>query len=196
MRSGYRLHQSVGRARDKALSLLVRGAFASFGSHSVLAHPVRLGGVERIRIGSGVYIGASSWLQVVEPAGHDPNQTRPEVVIDIADDVRMSGMCVVSGALDIRIERGALLARNVYVADHGHAFADDERAIHEQGIDSLAPVRIGAGAWLGQNVVVLPGADIGRGSIVGANSVVRGVVPDRCVAVGAPARVVRSLDDD
>ncbi|MEZ5245299.1 MAG: acyltransferase [Acidimicrobiales bacterium] len=194
MRSGYHLHQALTRVRDKGLSLMVRGAFASFGRHSVLAHPVRLGGVERIRIGSGVYIGASSWLQVVDPPeGSGP---QPDVVIDIADNVRMSGMCVISGATSIRIEEGALLARNVYVADHGHAFMADDVAIHEQGISSLEAVRIGAGAWLGQNVVLLPGADIGRGAIVGANSVVRGTVPDRSVAVGAPARVVRALDDD
>ncbi|MDW3219313.1 MAG: acyltransferase [Acidimicrobiales bacterium] len=194
MRSGYRLHQAYTRARDKFVSTLVRGAFASFGSHSVLAHPVRLGGVERIRIGSGVYIGAASWLQVVDPEpGGEP---QPDIVIDIGDNVRMSGMCVISGAARIRIEEGALLARNVYVADHGHAFTADDIAIHEQGISSVEPVRVGAGAWLGQNVVLLPGADIGRGSIIGANSVVRGTVPDRSVAVGAPARVVRSLDDD
>lgn len=194
MRSGYRLYQALTRARDKIVSLMVRGAFASFGSHSVLAHPVRLGGVERIRIGSGVYIGAASWLQVVDPEpGSGP---QPDVVIDIGDDVRMSGMCVISGATSIVIEDGALLARNVYVADHGHAFAADDVAIHEQGIGSVAGVRVGAGAWLGQNVVLLPGADIGRGSIVGANSVVRGAVPDRSIAVGAPARVVRSLDGD
>ncbi|MEQ8841230.1 MAG: acyltransferase [Acidimicrobiales bacterium] len=190
---GYRAYRGYGRVRDKVASLMVRGAFESFGAHSVLAHPVRLSGVEHIRIGSGVYIGASSWLQVID----DPSSTgkRSEVVIDIADDVRMSGMCVISGATEIRIEKGALLARNVYVADHGHAFADGDKAIHEQGIDSIAPVRIGAGAWLGQNVVLLPGADVGRQSIVGANSVVRGVIPDRAIAVGAPARVVRTIDD-
>ncbi len=193
MSSGYRAYRTYSRVRDKLVSLMVRGAFESFGSHSVLAHPVRLGGVSRIRIGSGVYIGAGSWLQVLDNPAGAPDQ--PDVVIDIADDVRMSGMCVISGAVQIRIEKGALLARNVYVADHGHAFDDDDKPIREQGIDSISPVRIGAGAWLGQNVVLLPGADVGRQSIVGANSVVRGVIPDRSIAVGAPARVVRTIDE-
>jgi len=56
-------------------------------------------------------------------------------------------------------------------------------------------VRIGAGSWLGHGVVVLPGADIGKHVVVGANSVVTGVIPDNCVAVGAPARVIRRFDD-
>jgi acetyltransferase-like isoleucine patch superfamily enzyme len=81
----------------------------------------------------------------------------------------------------------------VYVADHSHAFADTTRAVLDQGIDRVAPVEIGDGAWLGENVVVGPGVRIGRGAVVGANSVVLDDVPDHSVAVGAPARVVRTL---
>jgi len=55
-------------------------------------------------------------------------------------------------------------------------------------------VSIGDGSWLGHGVVVLPGARIGRHVVVGANSVVTGEIPDRSVAVGAPARVVRRHD--
>jgi acetyltransferase-like isoleucine patch superfamily enzyme len=57
-------------------------------------------------------------------------------------------------------------------------------------------VEIGDGALLGQNVVVCPGVRIGRGAVVGANSVVRDDIPDRAIAVGAPARVVRLLDGE
>jgi acetyltransferase-like isoleucine patch superfamily enzyme len=86
------------------------------------------------------------------------------------------------------------MARNVYIADHRHAFDDPGRAILDQGIEQLEPIEIGDGAWLGQNVVVGPGVRIGRGAVIGANSVVLADVPDRTVAVGAPARVVRSID--
>jgi acetyltransferase-like isoleucine patch superfamily enzyme len=88
------------------------------------------------------------------------------------------------------------MARNVYIADHRHAFEDEGRAVLDQGIEQVAPVEIGEGAWLGQNVVVGPGVRIGRGAVVGANSVVLGDVPDHAVAVGAPARVVRTLIED
>ena len=55
------------------------------------------------------------------------------------------------------------------------------------------PVRIGAGSWLGHGTVVLPGATIGRHVVIGANSVVRGTIPDFCVAAGNPARSVKTL---
>jgi acetyltransferase-like isoleucine patch superfamily enzyme len=190
MRSGYHAYRFLDRLTNKAVSLLVRGGFASFGKQSVIGHPVRLHGAERISIGAGVFIGSGSWLQVVN--GAEPGD---QPIITIGDRVLMSGACVVSAASSIVIEDGALFARNVYVADHGHAYGGAE-SIHAQGIDSVAPIRIGAGCWLGQNVVVLPGSDIGAGAVIGANSVVRGTVPDRCVAVGAPARVLRSIDPD
>ena len=53
------------------------------------------------------------------------------------------------------------------------------------------PVRIGAGSWLGFGTVVLPGATIGRHVVIGANSVVRGDIPDYSIAAGNPARIIR-----
>ncbi len=50
---------------------------------------------------------------------------------------------------------------------------------------------IGDGSWLGHGTVVLPGARIGRNVVVGANSVVKGELPDDCLAAGVPARVLR-----
>jgi acetyltransferase-like isoleucine patch superfamily enzyme len=57
------------------------------------------------------------------------------------------------------------------------------------------PVSIGDGSWLGHGTVVLPGARIGRHVAVGANSVVSGELPDRCVAAGNPAKVIRRYRD-
>jgi acetyltransferase-like isoleucine patch superfamily enzyme len=90
----------------------------------------------------------------------------------------------------------ALLARNVYISDHAHAFKNIEVPIMLQGINRIAPVIIGKHSWLGQNVVVLPGVTIGEHCVIGANSVVNSSVPDYCVAVGAPARVVRRFNQN
>ena len=84
----------------------------------------------------------------------------------------------------------------MYIADHTHAYEDAGVPVLAQGITGIAPVEIGDGAWLGQNVVITPGVRVGRGAVVGANSVVRDDVPDFAVAVGAPARVVRRLERD
>jgi acetyltransferase-like isoleucine patch superfamily enzyme len=180
----YRLQR---RARDKLFSLLVGGAFAEYGKRSVLQLPIRLEGEQRIAVGNDVFVGAGSWLQVLAGDGGD------SPAIEIGDGTSIAGSCVLSAARSIRLGDRVLLARNVYVADHRHAFEHSDRAVLDQGIEQVAPVSIGSGAWLGQNVVVGPGVRIGRGAVIGANSVVLDDVPDRSVAVGAPARVVREF---
>ena len=74
-------------------------------------------------------------------------------------------------------------------SDHTHGGGHDSVLFNPV---ETAPVRIGRGTWLGDRVSVLRGADIGRHCTIGANSVVRGTIPDYSVAVGAPARVVGS----
>jgi lipopolysaccharide O-acetyltransferase len=175
------------RLYGKAFSLSAAGAFASFGPRSVLEPPVRLKGERRIAIGSGVWIGGGSWLNVLEPDGDG-------VAIEIGDGCRLAGGCTLAAARSVRLGRSVLFARGVYVADHGHAFDDTGRPVLAQGVTAPAPVDIDDGAWLGEHVVVCPGVRIGRGAVIGANAVVTADVPDHAVAVGAPARVVRRLD--
>jgi lipopolysaccharide O-acetyltransferase len=175
------------RVRDRVFATGCRAAFCSFGSGSVIQLPVRLSGESRMAIGADVFVGAGSWLQVLDRPGIE----RSEPVIVIGDGTSISGSCVLSAASSITIGKKVLMARNVYVADHGHAFADPEAAVLDQGIRDVRPVEICDGAWLGQNVFVGSGVRVGRGAVVGANSVVLDDVPEYSVAVGAPARIVR-----
>jgi len=191
VRGGAGAYRALTRLRDKLFSLLVGGSFAHFGRRSVIQLPVRLSGEARISVGDDVFVGAGSWLQVLATGG----ARSTEVAIEIGSGTSIAGSCVLSAASRIRLGRSVLLARNVYIADHMHAYEEAGRPVLDQGVTRVEPVEIGDGAWLGQNVVVSPGVRIGRGAVVGANSVVREDVPDFAVAVGAPARVVRQFGD-
>ena len=68
-----------------------------------------------------------------------------------------------------------------------------EAEIRRSGLESARPIRIGSDVWIGGGAVILPGVTIGDRSVVGAGSVVVHSVPADCVAVGNPARVVRTL---
>lgn len=173
-----------GRAWAKAFSLLAADAFASFGARTVLQPPIRLVGEGRIAVGSDVFVGAGSWLQVLGRGTGD-------VALSIGDGTSIAGNCVLSAACSIRLGKKVLIARGVYVADHIHAYEDPSHAVLDQGIDRVEAVEIGDGAWLGENVVVCPGVRVGKGAVVGANAVVLEDVPDHALAVGVPARVVR-----
>lgn len=62
-------------------------------------------------------------------------------------------------------------------------------------IDCFAPIRVGNNVFIGFGSIILPGAVIGNNVVIAAGSVVRGVIPDNCVAGGVPARVIKSLVD-
>jgi maltose O-acetyltransferase len=55
------------------------------------------------------------------------------------------------------------------------------------------PVLIGDDVWIGTRALILPGVTIGSGAVVGAGSVVTGDIPERCLAVGNPARVIKKI---
>jgi len=98
--------------------------------------------------------------------------------------------CVLYTGHGIRIGRGVLIAANCTFAPTNHAFADPDRPIREQGFQpDRGGISIGDDVWIGANCVLLDGATIGAGSVVGATSLLRGVLPPLCLAHGIPATV-------
>jgi len=184
--NGLKLFEIAQRARDAAFSLIAGPGFASFGPGSRIMLPFRAGNPQKVAIGSQVLIGPSSWFMV-------PRLDSPGAVIHIGDRVRMNQTSI-SAVERVTIGEATALARGVYIADHMHGFHDPRLAVRDQPLERIAPVTIGRGAWLGHNVVVLPGVTIGDGAVIGANSVVTRDVPARTVAAGVPAKVLRKID--
>jgi acetyltransferase-like isoleucine patch superfamily enzyme len=178
---GYR---GFGRAHRKAFTVLASRGFAEFGPKSVIYLPIRLEGEERMAVGAGVSIGPGCWLHV--------EGDEQEVALEIDDQARIGAYSTLSAMHSLKIGKHALLGPHVFVSDHGHEFEDPTEPILFQGLTTTAAVEIGDGAWLGYGVVVVPGVRIGAGAVIGANSVVTSDIPDNAIAVGAPARVVRS----
>ena len=94
----------------------------------------------------------------------------------------------------VNIERDVLLAAGVHIPSgpHTHGTSEKDVPIRDQPGDKRE-VRIGAGSWIGSAAIVL--ADVGEATIVGAGSVVTRPLPDRVIAAGVPARVVRARDE-
>lgn len=90
----------------------------------------------------------------------------------------------------VHLEQDVLIAAGVHIPSGGRTHSSDDpgRPIREQGGERTM-VTIGAGAWVGSAAVVL--ADVGRGTIVGAGSVVTKPLPEFVIAAGVPARVIR-----
>ena len=162
--------------------------FAAFGRGSVICFPHDTIMNERfIEIGSGTMIGP----HVALSAGMVPGQecvTQP--VVRIGDRCLIGRGSGIVGHLSIDIGNDVWTGHYVYITDQNHGYDDPALPISRQTQPERA-VSIGDGSWLGHGTVVLPGTQIGRHVVIGANSVVSGTIPDYSVAVGAPARVVK-----
>jgi virginiamycin A acetyltransferase len=90
----------------------------------------------------------------------------------------------------VHLERDVLLAACVHIPSgrHTHGISDADLPIRDQPV-SRELVRIGAGTWVGAGAIIM--ADVGRNSVIGAGAVVTKPLPDRVIAVGVPAHVIR-----
>lgn len=169
---------------------LLSPCFSSIGKKTIVIPPLRFSNLHLIHLGKGVEIQSNCWI-----LAQKNNDTKEYPKIVIKDYAGIGMNATISAAKLITIEEHVLLARNVYISDHGHDYYDISQPIMHQGIRKIAEVRVGANTWLGQNSVILPGVSIGRNCAIGANSVVNQDIPDYSVAVGSPARVTRKYNE-
>jgi acetyltransferase-like isoleucine patch superfamily enzyme len=96
--------------------------------------------------------------------------------------VRIGSRCIIGrgshivGHWSIEIGDDIQTGPYVYITDQNHSYEDPVEPIGRQW-PTEAAVRIGSGSWLGANVIILPGAQIGEHVVVAAGAVVRGVIP-------------------
>ena len=112
--------------------------------------------------------------------------------IFIGDNTRIHGTCIHS-YLMIRIGKSCLIAANCQIFDgNGHSLSFDhiENRINTSGASN--PVVIEDYVWIGANSIILPGVTIGKGTVIGAGSVVTNDIPEMVVAAGNPARVIKN----
>ncbi|PWD50513.1 O-acetyltransferase [Serinibacter arcticus] len=100
--------------------------------------------------------------------------------------------CVMLDGAPITIGDDVLVGPKVGFYTSNHALDLGERI---GGMCTARPITIGDGVWIAGGVTVLPGVSIGDGAVIGAGSVVTKDVPAGVVAVGNPARVLRTITD-
>ena len=166
--------------------------FGGFGEGSIICFPATSLMNERfIEIGEDTMIGP----HVALSAGMAPGQEcLSQPVVRIGDRCLIGRGSGIVGHFSIDIGDDVWTGHHVYITDQNHGYDNVDIPISQQSMPEK-PVRIGSGSWLGHGTVVLPGADIGEHVVIGANSVVTGSIPSFSVAVGAPARVVKSMSE-
>ena len=85
----------------------------------------------------------------------------------------------------------------MYITDCDHEYRNVDIPVIEQGIVQKGQkVSIGEGSYIGINAVIVGNVKIGKHCVIGANSIVNKDVPDFCVAVGCPVKIIKSYNEN
>lgn len=155
---------------------------------------VNAGPTQNIRIGDHVTI-------------HGVLETQGSGTIEIGDYTNIRFNTHIGSVDSVRIGAYVIISHDVYIYDNNNhptspklrqelSKSRFEDALNSWVHASAAPIRIEDNVWIGFGTAILKGVTIGKGSIVGAHSVVTHDIPPFSVAAGNPARVVKTLPND
>lgn len=158
----------------------------------IIRFPFDLRGKEFIRISEGFTTGVGCRLEA-----YSEGQNK---VLHIGKNVQINDYVHITAMSNVIIGNDVLIASKVYISDCSHGsysgneFDSNPNTIPAERTLFSKPVEIKDNAWLGEFVCVLPGVTIGKGTIVGANSVVTKDLPPYVIAVGAPAKPIKKYN--
>ncbi len=136
----------------------------------------------KIYIGDNFFIGKDFLLGVFDPE---------KGKIEIGNNVGCQQRVRISAMNSVKIGNNVLIGSDVFITDNNHGTnAADPLPYGLQPI-TFKEVEIGDDCWIGEKVIILPGAHIGKKVVIAAGSVVNTDIPDYCMAAGVPAKVVR-----
>lgn len=109
----------------------------------------------------------------------------------IGNDFTCTKRCMISAVEYSEV----VIGEDCMIASENEIKTDDSHPIFDvrtgERVNMARSITIGNHVWLARRAVVLGGAEIGDGTVIGYASVVKGAIPNNCIAVGAPARVVK-----
>ena len=165
-------------------SVLYTKRFKKFGNNSVLYKPLIIRAHSDISIGDNTTILNGVRMQVYN------DLTRRDSKLEIGNDCYIGYNNTFLAGGDIIIEDGVLMASNILISSENHSVnPEDDKYYMDQKLECESVV-VGEGSWLGEN----PGVKIGKKCVIGAGSIVTKSIPDYCIAVGSPAKIIKKYD--
>jgi acetyltransferase-like isoleucine patch superfamily enzyme len=152
--------------------------FESIGTDVIIEKGVRIFHPETIEIGDNVYIGHDTILH-----GH------PYGIMTIGSNVWIGPQCYFHSAGNITIDSNVGIGPNVKMITSYHEYG---KPIRNQPL-IFKPILLEDGCDIGVGSIINPGVTIGKNTQIGSGSVVTRNIPDKVLAVGNPAKVVKNL---
>lgn len=171
----------------------VRSGFISRKSR-LIRFPIDIRNKKNIDFGNNLTTGVGCRLECF------PTEPTDNILLKFGDNVQLNDYVHITAAQSVEIGNNVLMASKIYISDCSHGgYSEDTENSNPlvAPIDRpliIKPVKIEDNVWLGEFVSVLPGVTIGKGSIVGANSVVTKSLPANVIAVGSPAKPIKKFN--
>lgn len=165
-----------------------------YNKSRIIRRPFYIRGKRYINLGKNLTTGVGCRI--------DAFPQEQKQVIKIGRDVQINDYVHIGAIDSIYIGNRVLIASKVFITDHNHGSYGYQNIHTDPSIPpierelSSAPVIINDDVWIGEFVTVLPGVTIGKGSVIGAMSVVTKDIPPYSIAVGSPAKVIKRYDFD
>lgn len=169
--------------------------FKEWGEDSVILFCARhLVGLENIKVGKNCTLGKNIQLT----AWKRFNGQKFSPYISIGNGCVIGNNAHITAINSIIIGNKVLTGCNILITDNSHGNGTiEEKDLFPMNrpLTSKGAVVIEDNVWLGDNVCVLSGVTIGKGSIIGANAVVTHSIPPYSVAAGTPARIIKTINN-
>lgn len=197
---GYLIPNRINSLTKELYRLFYTGikshGFKEFGTSSKITPPVRLFvGLPNIKIGRNTVLG--KFIQLTAWQNHSSQQLNSSIII--GDDCSIGDFSHITAIDKIIIGDNVLTGKNVLITDNAHGkssmFELDQSPL-ERSLYSKGPVIIEDNVWIGEKASILPGVHIGKGSIIGANSVVTKSFEPYSLIAGNPARLIKKMLHD
>lgn len=159
----------------------------------LISFPIIIRGVKHINLGRGLTTGVGCRIEAYPYLNQG-------TIIKFGNNIEINDYVHITGIQQVIIGNNVLMASKIYISDSNHgSYSGDGFDSHPDLIPGkrkifAKPVEICDNVWIGESVSVLAGVTIGRGSIIGSNSVVSRNIPAHTIAVGAPAKPIKRFD--
>lgn len=182
----------IGEIINNAISLIYTKIF--YHGARLIRRPIYVRGRRFLKFGKGFTTGYNCRIEMFD-IGVDGTKK-----LLIGRNCKIGDYVHIAAGEKVIIGDSCLLASKIYISDISHGNYSDTADVESPEIPPderklfMKPVQIGDNVWIGENVSILPGVTIGNGCIIGANTVVTKDIPDACIVVGNPGKIIKKYN--
>ncbi len=180
IRANKEIKMSIDKLFWALRGIIYKSFFGHFGNLSYIGKPVSIIGKKNIYVMNRVRIYPGVRMEAI-----GNGKIKIEENTSIGQNFH-----VTSDVETLLIGKSTVISGNVFITNIDHGYKEMGKQILKQK-RIVTTTRIGENCFIGYGAAIQAGTILGKQCVVGANSVVRGIFPDYCVIVGAPAKVVR-----